>query len=108
MTRVVNLNKLSFNWQNNPQYVYIGRACYWSDGLFGNPIRVGVKCPVCGHLHNTGGSTLECFKLYFIDRIRNDYEFRQNVDSLRDKILVCFCKPNPCHGDVYVQYLENN
>lgn len=30
----------------------------------------------------------------------------ENMESLRGKRLGCFCKPKPCHGDVYVRMLE--
>jgi hypothetical protein len=29
------------------------------------------------------------------------------VLKLRGKSLVCFCKPKPCHGDIYVQILKH-
>ncbi len=30
---------------------------------------------------------------------------QEDIDELRGKILGCFCKPNPCHGDVLVELL---
>lgn len=30
---------------------------------------------------------------------------QEDIDELRGKILGCFCKPAPCHGDVLVELL---
>lgn len=51
---------------------------------------------------------IEMYKDYFLKRIENDPEFRKHVLSLRGKKLGCFCKPLACHGDVIVEWLENN
>ena len=40
-TLVVNLNHSKYD-------VYIGRAGHGLDGPFGNPCRVGSRCPECG------------------------------------------------------------
>jgi len=92
-TKVVNLRK-------EPYDVYIGRAGRGQDGYFGNPCAIGQKCPVCSEVHKDGGSTIPCFKHYFYNRIRTDKDFLRRVRTLKGKTLGCFCKPNPCHGDV--------
>ena len=98
-TRVVNLKKEACD-------VYIGRPGRGEDGYFGNPIRRFVKCPVCGEVHRDAGATLDCYKQYFWDRINRDPEFRRRVEALEGKRLGCFCKPNPCHGDVIAAWFE--
>lgn len=30
---------------------------------------------------------------------------QEDIDELRGKVLGCFCKPHPCHGDVLVELL---
>ena len=30
----------------------------------------------------------------------------KNLCKLKDKRLGCFCKPKPCHGDIYVKLIE--
>lgn len=30
------------------------------------------------------------------------------LDDLRDKILVCFCKPLACHGDILINLIEQD
>jgi hypothetical protein len=98
-TRVVNL-------RHEPFDIYIGRAGKGQDGYFGNPYRVGARCERCGLVHASAGATLPCFRAYCEERGDRDPEFVARVRSLRGKRLGCFCKPGPCHGDVYVDLLE--
>jgi len=104
MTRVV-LNRTA-------GVVYIGRAGKGESGYFGNPFRVGAVCSRCKQFHADARSTIPCFKAYFNERMSNDPIFQHNVLNLRGRDLWCpgYCKrssPNaPCHGDVYVEFLE--
>lgn len=90
-TKVVNLHK-------EPYDVYIGRAGKGKDGYFGNPFKLNPGDPK--------GSTLEKYRDYFVNRLLNDPEFKERVLSLQGKTLGCFCKPNACHGDIIVEYLN--
>lgn len=98
-SRVVNL-------RTSPYDVYIGRGGKGQPGPFGNPIRRGESCPICGQIHTEPGETLFCFEEYFHRRILHDAAFRKRVEGLRGKTLGCFCKPRPCHGDVIVDWLN--
>jgi hypothetical protein len=100
MTKIINLYK-------EPYDVYIGRAGKNKDGYFGNPISIGKKCIVCENIHHESGSTLDCYKIYFEERIENDPDFKYKALQLKGKTLGCFCKPKPCHGDIIVDYIEN-
>lgn len=91
-TEVVNLRK-------EPYDVYIGRAGKGNVGYFGNPFRLLSD--------KSRGSTIEKFRQYFYKRIKEDEAFKKAVEELKGKRLGCFCKPAPCHGDVYIEYLEN-
>lgn len=91
-TRVVNI-KLDEEFD-----VYIGRAGHGHDGYFGNPIRLQEG--------ESRGATIQRFKAYFLERIEKDTEFRQRVMGLKGLRLGCFCHPKPCHGDVYVEWLD--
>lgn len=81
MTKVVNLNKSSYN-------IYIGRGSKW-----GNPFPI---------------TETESRKVV-IDKYR-DYLFESglinDIDELEGKVLGCYCKPKDCHGDVLVELLE--
>ena len=100
MTTVVNLRAV------NEYDVYIGRAGRGELGTFGNPYKVGVTCERCGVVHGTGESTLPCFEAYLIERVQTDPVFKARLLALRGKVLGCFCKPKPCHGDVIVKWLS--
>jgi hypothetical protein len=61
-----------------------------------------------GNPHKTGTreENIAAFRHYFHDRIRWDRAFRALVLTLRGEILVCSCKPLPCHGDVIAEWLD--
>lgn len=87
---VINIKDAPRGWENDPKYVYIGRKGRGFDGYFGNEnVRVGEP-----------GSTLEKYNSDLEKRLLNDPIFKSRVKSLADKVLVCFCKPGPCHGDL--------
>jgi len=80
LTRVVNLHKAHAD-------VYVGRP-----SIFGNPFHVE---PGVDRLQ-----VIERYRLYFLDRVEKDPEFRAAAEELRGKALGCHCKPKPCHADV--------
>lgn len=92
MTTVVNINRVG-------EYdVYCGRAGHGQDGYFGNPFRLMAGEP--------RGSTITRYRRYFYDRLSTDPEFKRRILELKDKRLGCFCKPNACHVDVIIEYLD--
>jgi len=94
MTNVINIKNAPRDWKINKQYAYIGRG-----SLFGNPYKI--------NRYTTREESIKLFKDYFFNKITVDKNFRDNVESLKDKTLVCFCKPKDCHGDVIIDYLDN-
>lgn len=96
-TTVVNIRKDFYD-------VYIGRAGKGQDGYFGNPHVVGY-CPLCRKTHKRD-EAIPLFREYFNKRIAEDVEFRERVLELEGKRLGCFCKPQECHGDIYIEWLE--
>lgn len=96
--KVVNLRHSDYD-------VYIGRRGHGHDGYFGNPIVPGKTCPVCGEVHSRG-NTLKCYREYLEVRLEQDPDFRERVKALRGKVLGCFCKPRPCHGDVLLEFVD--
>jgi len=91
-TRVVNIRKEAYD-------VYIGWEGKGQGGYFGNPIRLNPG--------EARGSTLEKFKEYFYNRLQTDPQFSKRIETLKGKTLGCFCKPNPCHGDIIKEYLDS-
>ena len=90
-TRVVNIRKEAYD-------AYIGRAGHGMDGYFGNPFRLEPGM--------ARGDTLDRYRKYFYHRLGTDEEFRKRIEELQGKTLGCFCKPNPCHGDIIKEYLD--
>lgn len=88
ITEIINLHKEEYD-------VYIGREGKGQSGYFGNP-----------HTGPDKEANVKLYKAYFHDRIKTDKEFAQRILKLRGKILGCFCKPRPCHGDVIAEYLN--
>ncbi len=96
-TIVTNIKKHKYD-------VYIGRAGKGRDGYFGNPHPIGF-CKICKRKHDREDCLKE-YKRYFWERINSDNEFLERVRNLEGKILGCFCKPENCHGDIIVSWLN--
>lgn len=90
MTRVVNI------YDGVPYDVYCGRPGKGHEGPLGNPL---------GHL-KTRGAAIEAFRVWFLDKVTNDAEYRALVLACKDKVLGCFCKPRACHCDVIAAWLN--
>ena len=83
-TMVVNLKTSSYT-------KYIGRG-----SKFGNPYAIGRD--------GTREDVIAKHKRDF----DNDPRLREAVwNELKGKTLGCFCKPLACHGDTYVEYIQN-
>lgn len=71
--------------------VMIDRSTKW-----GNPFR----------LSDYGGDrevVLHKFRNWFL----TNRELQDSVRAeLKDKVLVCWCKPKKCHGDIYAEFLN--
>jgi hypothetical protein len=73
---------------NGNDTVYIGRPSKW-----GNPYTV-----------EKYGRT-QAIQLYEQHLISS--KLVKQVSKLRNKILLCYCSPKPCHGDVLAKYIYN-
>lgn len=68
-----------------PDAVYIGRG-----SPYGNPFVSGK--------HGTRSECIDKFEKYILPKL--------DIEPLRDKDLVCFCAPLPCHGDSILKALN--
>jgi Domain of unknown function (DUF4326) len=68
--------------------VRIDRLSKW-----GNPFKIGRD--------GTRDDVIRKYREYF-----STSPLMQDLDELRGKILVCWCSPLPCHGDVLVEYIR--
>lgn len=82
MTMVVHCKRSRYD-------VYIGRPSKW-----GNPFSIGKD-----------GDRDEVIKKYK-EWILNKPELLNELESLRDRVLGCWCKPLACHGDILVELLN--
>lgn len=95
-TRVENIYK----YPEGPDTAYIGRKGKGRQGYFGNPFPLVVE--------KDRQFVLEQYKKYFYLRVENDPEFWYQVMSLKGKILLCFCAPKACHGDIIADWIDSN
>jgi len=51
---------------------------------------------------NTRKESIEKYKEYIL----NNDELLKKLPELQGKVLGCWCKPNPCHGDVLVELVN--
>lgn len=85
ITKVVNVRKTK-NYD-----VYIGRGSSW-----GNPYAIG-----------PGDDREEVIRKYKYDFDRGFLKSgKEDFRELAGKTLGCYCKPEPCHGDVIAEYLN--
>lgn len=71
--------------KKEPYDVYIGRPSNW-----GNPYVIGID-----------GTREEVIKKYEYLILHSQLLFK--IDELTGKVLGCWCKPLPCHGDVLLK-----
>lgn len=102
---VIHLRDAPSGWQRNPAYVYIGRPGRGFSGEFGNDHPIG-WCAHCKSTH-VRGAAIAAHRADTLKRFAEDANYRSRLESLRGKILVCFCKPRTCHGDTYVEILRD-
>ena len=84
------------NLRTDTHTKYIGRSRQKPHGEFANPYRIGFD-----------GNREQVIALHKMD-FNNNLGLQEAVwNELRGETLGCFCKPHACHGDTYVEYIEN-
>lgn len=89
-TTVINIKDAPEGWENNLEYVYVGRSNKNHPNIgWGNPFPMRVEA-----------DRAYVVKMYiaFIQRRLQDGDL--NIMLLADKKLVCYCAPKLCHGDI--------
>jgi hypothetical protein len=89
MTTVVHCKRDSYD-------VYIGRPSKW-----GNPFS---HKPGTRALYRVG-SVSQAIVAYE-EWIKTQPELLASLGELKDKVLGCWCKPGPCHGDVLARLAD--
>ena len=57
------------------------------------------------------GSTLKDYRIWLWNEVLELRITKQDILSLKDKDLICYCAPTPCHGNIVkalVLYVINN
>lgn len=88
---------------DDSETVYIGRSNK-SQFHYGNPFIIGI--------HGDRKKVIEKFDLWLrgyaygvVEPERREWILK-NLDKLDGQVLGCWCVPQPCHGEVYLQLLK--
>lgn len=91
-TTVAHIGRVPKWWKNDDHFVYIGRGSKW-----GNPFKIGE--------HGTRAEVIEKYRHYILDG--EGRHLLGDVHELRGRTCVCYCHPQPCHGDVLAVLADN-
>ena len=72
---------------------YIGRG-----SIYGNPYIIGTD--------GAREDVIRKYHKYFHIRIKHDQRFREFIEDLRGRFIICHCFPLACHGDIIARYLH--
>ena len=88
-TTVIHIRNAPRGWQTDPLFVYIGRPSAW-----GNPYHISSTM--------TREEAITAYERLHLLR----FDPAKIRTALHEKILVCYCKPKPCHGDVLARIAD--
>ncbi|MCB0667109.1 MAG: DUF4326 domain-containing protein [Saprospiraceae bacterium] len=105
-TTVVNISKAALqqqgysdltHWLENPDHIYVGRAVRYVTGAKKSKWANPFSKKKYGHQR--------CVEMYE-EYIRNQPELLADISELKNKVLGCWCKPGPCHGDILARLAD--
>lgn len=94
-------------WMSDTNNVYIGRGGVVfvdkerfprQDSMFANPYKIGKD--------GTRQDVLNKYKQYIEEKINSDKNYLDNLLLLEGKKLGCWCHPEPCHGDILLDFIK--
>jgi hypothetical protein len=94
-------------WMDDENNVYIGRTGVvfinktrfpQKSSNFANPYKIGKD--------GTREEILIKYKKYIINKLKNNKPLRNDLRSLKDKNLGCWCCPEMCHGDILLELID--
>lgn len=113
-TTVINIRKKNLNqkgfkdlehWLMNPNHVYIGRdMTHYVPGAVGSKWGNPFKGDYSGKEER-----LRKYKEYILTDTKtheNGKTLLESLEELKGKTLGCWCHPEPCHGHVLAQLIE--
>ena len=105
-TTIVNIGKAHLQkqgyrdleqWQEDPLHLYIGRAVRYVPGAKKSKWANPFSKKKYGHQ--------KCVEMYH-DYIMRNKELLADIHELKGKVLGCWCKPGPCHGDILAALVD--
>ena len=112
MGRIIIYNTKLEDHTTEPNNYYIGRS---KDGNpLGNPFtHNGKRSNLAKLSFKTREEAINAYRMYFERAYGKDEELTKAFDEIyehykngEDVYLQCFCKPEPCHGDVIAEELQ--
>ena len=102
-TTVIHIHDAPKGWQSNPNYLYIGR--YNSHhglqrSIWFNPFRIKDLDGLPLNDTEKRANVINKYAAY----LRGNDELIAHLPELEGKTLVCWCKPEPCHGDILCRW----
>ena len=101
-------------WCENPNNVYIGRRgiILLPDAITGKKKRYPENDSIWANkfkLNKDGNreEIIEKYEKYIIEKIKEEPE-KYDLNKLVNKTLGCWCKPEPCHGDILLKLIKEN
>lgn len=97
--KVLNFYKEGLKIPDNA--IYIGRKSYkhnLPESKYHNPFKLSEG--------EAREATIERYRQYLWKEVRSGNITVEELASLYGKDLVCYCAPNPCHGDVLLSAIK--
>lgn len=88
------------NLRVEPYDVYIGRPSIW-----GNPFS-HIRRVKNTEWVSTIEEAITSYETYIRIKLQNDLKLKKQLLDLQGKVLGCFCKPGPCHGDILINLIK--
>jgi hypothetical protein len=94
-------------WCNDSTNVYIGRkGIVFIDGVR-YPKKDSFWCnPYKIDKNNNRDNVLFLYEKYLTEELSNDKNFIKELAKLKGKKLGCWCKPEQCHGDILLKFIN--
>ncbi len=96
VVRVIHFKDAPPGWRTNPRYEYIGRGSKWGNDYS------HLQSSRAHHRVGTREDAISMFEEHQLPGLLPD------IGELDGKILVCFCYPKACHGNVLTRTLDES
>lgn len=80
--------------------IYIGRPSLW-----GNPFS-HLQGTLAQYQVPSRDAAIQAYETWIRERLQKEPGLQAELLNLHGKILICWCKPLACHGDVLLKLIE--